>query len=99
MTDSQKQTRITHIGTVVVPVSDQDQAIEFYVSSLGFEVRMDGSFGDGQRWVEVAPPGAETTIALVPHGASTGIEVSLATGDAAADHAAMLEAGMRPTRS
>ena len=86
--------KITHIGTVIVPVSDQDEALTFFTQTLGFETRIDGSFGEGQRWIEVAPPGAETSIALVPGGSSSGIEVSLATGDAAADHEAMLAAGV-----
>jgi catechol 2,3-dioxygenase-like lactoylglutathione lyase family enzyme len=83
-------TRITRVGTVIVPVSDQDRALEFYVGTLGFEKRLDGAFGDG-RWIEVAPPGAATTIALVP---ADGIEVSLATEDADADHAALRAAGV-----
>jgi len=82
---------ITRIGTVIVPVSDQDRALEFYVGTLGFEVRIDGPFGDGGRWLEVAPPGAATTLALVPGDA---MEVSLATADADADHAALHAAGV-----
>jgi len=82
---------ITRIGTVIVPVADQDRALEFYVGTLGFEVRLDGSFGDGERWLEVAPPGAATTLALVSAG---GIQVSLATADADADHAALRGAGV-----
>jgi catechol 2,3-dioxygenase-like lactoylglutathione lyase family enzyme len=85
-------TAITRIGTVIVPVGDQDAALEFYVGTLGFEVRLDGPFGEGGRWLEVAPPGAATTLALVP--AEDGVEVSLATGDADADHAALLAAGV-----
>jgi catechol 2,3-dioxygenase-like lactoylglutathione lyase family enzyme len=95
MTDAASTTGITQIGTVIVPVSDQDKAIEFYVGTLGFEKRMDAPFGDG-RWVEVAPPGAATTIALVPSNGegSNGIEVSFATSDAEADHAALLSRGV-----
>jgi hypothetical protein len=63
---SKTATRIDKVGTVVVPVSDQDRAIEFYVEKLGFEKRADVSFGDGYRWVEVAPADAATTIAIVP---------------------------------
>ena len=87
---------ITRIGTVVVPVADQDRALEFYAGTLGFETRMDAPFGDGGRWIEVAPAGAATTIALVPSaGAGAGaMEVSLATADAAADHARMRERGV-----
>src|ERR1700730_7282519 len=57
---------VSQIGTVMVPVSDQDRAIEFYVEKLGFEKRADVPFGGGERWVEVAPAGAATTLALVP---------------------------------
>ena len=56
---SQTTTRLSKIGTVVVPVSDQDRAIEFYVETLGFEKRADVPFGNGYRWVEVAPAGAD----------------------------------------
>jgi catechol 2,3-dioxygenase-like lactoylglutathione lyase family enzyme len=91
-------TRITDVHTVGVPVTDQDRALEFYVAKLGFETRMDVSFGDGQRWIEVAPPGAATTIALVsahegvPAGVETGIR--LVTADADADHADLRARGV-----
>jgi catechol 2,3-dioxygenase-like lactoylglutathione lyase family enzyme len=58
--------QISKIGVVVVPVSDQERAIDFYVNTLGFEQRVDVPMGDSFRWVEVAPAGAETTIAIVP---------------------------------
>jgi catechol 2,3-dioxygenase-like lactoylglutathione lyase family enzyme len=87
---------ITHIGTVIVPVSDQDAALEFYVGTLGFEKRLDGAFGDGGRWIEVAPPEGQTTIALVlsPQAGAAGMEVSLATADADGDHAELRNAGV-----
>jgi catechol 2,3-dioxygenase-like lactoylglutathione lyase family enzyme len=94
MSEAESTTRITRVGTVIIPVSDQDRALEFYVGTLGFETRLDGPFGDGQRWIEVAPPGAATTIALVPQGSAAGIEVSLATGDAESDHAVMTAKGV-----
>ena len=87
--------QITHIGTVVVPVADQDRALEFYVETLGFETRIDAPFGPGQRWIEVAPAGAETSIALVPRdGAPEGIEVSLATRSAESDHGELRSRGV-----
>jgi catechol 2,3-dioxygenase-like lactoylglutathione lyase family enzyme len=94
MTES--TTHITRVGTVIIPVSDQDRALEFYVGTLGFEKGIDGPFGEGGRWVEVAPAGAATTIALVPapEGDPGGIEVSFATKDADADHAALLARGV-----
>ena len=91
---SEQTTRITRVGTVVLPVSDQDEAIAFFTNTLGFETRLDAEFAPGQRWIEVAPAGAETSIALVAQGASEGVEISLATDDAEADHEAMLAAGV-----
>ena len=63
---SKTATRISKLGTVCVPISDQERAIEFYVETLGFEKRTDVPFGNGYRWVEVGPAGADTTIAIVP---------------------------------
>ena len=63
---STTKTAIAKIGVVCIPVSDQDRAIDFYVDKLGFEKRVDVPFGNGYRWVEVAPAGADTTIAIVP---------------------------------
>ncbi len=91
------ETRIKEVGTVIVPVSDQDRAIEFYTDKLGFEVRTDSAYGDGDRWVEVAPAGAATTIALVPprEGQSVGVptNMGLSTEDVDADHASLKERG------
>jgi catechol 2,3-dioxygenase-like lactoylglutathione lyase family enzyme len=84
-------TRITGVGTVGVPVTDQDRALGFYVGKLGFEIRRDLPFGPG-RWIEVAPPGSPTTIALVPAGVPAGIR--LATEDATADHTALQSDGV-----
>jgi catechol 2,3-dioxygenase-like lactoylglutathione lyase family enzyme len=93
MTETMGGTRITQVGTVMVPVSDQDRALEFYVGKLGFEKRSDTPFGNGDRWVEVAPPGAASTIALVPprEGEAVGIQTRIAfsTVDVDADHADM----------
>ena len=80
--------RITQMGRVMVPVSDQDKAIEFYTSTLGFSLVADVPFGEGDRWVEVAPPGGGTSLSLVPPrgdyvaGRMTGI--ALDTTDARA---------------
>jgi catechol 2,3-dioxygenase-like lactoylglutathione lyase family enzyme len=84
-------TRITGVGSVGVPVTDQDRAVEFYVGKLGFEKRRDVPFGDG-RWIEVAPPGSATTIALVPAGVPAGIR--LMTQDAETDHADLRSRGV-----
>jgi catechol 2,3-dioxygenase-like lactoylglutathione lyase family enzyme len=87
-------THITEVGTVIVPVTDQDRAVEFYCGKLGFEKRLDGEFAPGERWIEVAPPGAATTIALVRMAEDDNARVSLATRDAEADHAELTERGV-----
>jgi catechol 2,3-dioxygenase-like lactoylglutathione lyase family enzyme len=81
---------------VLVPVPDQEKALAFYVDVLGFEKRLDAPFGPGGRWIEVAPPGAATTIALVPAPAGDAAEmvISLATDDADSDHATLLARGV-----
>jgi catechol 2,3-dioxygenase-like lactoylglutathione lyase family enzyme len=91
------KTKITGLINVAVPVGDQDRALTFYTQTLGFETRRDLPFGSG-RWIEVAPPGSPTTIALAPAsdqqpaGLDTGIR--LATRDAEADHKALQAAGI-----
>jgi catechol 2,3-dioxygenase-like lactoylglutathione lyase family enzyme len=98
MIDTETGTQITQVGTVMIPVNDQDQAIAFYTDKLGFETRSDTPFGRGDRWVEVAPPGASTTLALVipREGESTGIDarVGFTTEDADADHARLRARGV-----
>jgi len=90
MTETTTTTQITQVGTVIVPVSDQEEAITFYTEKLGFEKRSDVPFGNGDRWVEVAPAGAATTIAITrpPEGSPIGVEtgVALSTEDVDADH-------------
>jgi catechol 2,3-dioxygenase-like lactoylglutathione lyase family enzyme len=90
----------THIGDVVgvaVRVADQERAVDFYVRTLGFEVRRDIPMGSGGRWVQVARPGAKIPLALVAgEGASTGVDtgITFATTDAQADHAALSALGV-----
>src|SRR5690242_21720709 len=66
MTATGTAQHIAGVGTVYLAVSDQDRALAFYRDKLGFEVRTDTEFGEGFRWIEVAPAGAYTVIALVP---------------------------------
>jgi catechol 2,3-dioxygenase-like lactoylglutathione lyase family enzyme len=91
-------TSITEVRTVAVPVTDAERALEFYLGKLGFEKRMDAAFGEGQRWIEVAPAGSATTVALAPAGgtaqAGTDTGIRLTTKDAAGDHARLLARGV-----
>jgi catechol 2,3-dioxygenase-like lactoylglutathione lyase family enzyme len=93
------KTHVNKINTVVIPVADQERAIDFYTGTLGFEKRTDVPFGNGYRWVEVAPGDAQTTIALAPppEGSPTGNRqtgIGLQTDDIDAFHAELKDAGV-----
>ena len=55
---------IDTIGGIVVIVSDQQKAMEFYSQKLGFEIKTDTSFV-GIRWIEVGPKDSQSTISLM----------------------------------
>ena len=89
------QTTITDVGTVGIPVRDQDKAVEFFTGTLGFEKRLDARMGESFRWVTVAAPGASTSIALIARadtGADTGIRFLVP--DAEAEYTAMRQRGI-----
>jgi catechol 2,3-dioxygenase-like lactoylglutathione lyase family enzyme len=93
------KTYVNKISTVVIPVADQERAIEFYVEKLGFERRTDVPVGEGYRWVELAPRDAETTIAVVPPppGGATGNRetgIGLQTDDIDGYHAQLKADGV-----
>jgi catechol 2,3-dioxygenase-like lactoylglutathione lyase family enzyme len=82
--------KVSQLGRVIVPVSDQDAAIAFYTEKLGFTLTADVPYGEGDRWVEVAPPNGGAAIALTrgmgefQPGRETGI--ALTSSDPKADH-------------
>ena len=96
--DVKSKVGISQIHTVAIAVTDHERSIDFYVNKLGFEKRMDAPFGPGLRWVEVAPPGATTTLALAPEGptskpgSDTGVRFQ--AGDADALHARLKASGV-----
>ena len=55
---------LKNLLVVSISVRNQDEAIDFYVNRLGLEKRNDVPMGEGKRWIEVAPPGAQTTLVL-----------------------------------
>ncbi len=90
---------IDTINLVMIPASDQDKSIEFYVEALGFEKRTDIPFGGDYRWVEVYPPTGTTGIALAPPRPGSELEpkdtgISLSSGDIEATHAHLKSAGV-----
>jgi lactoylglutathione lyase len=57
---------IRNLKTLAVYVADQEKSLAFYRDQVGFEVRRDLPMGPLGRWIEVAPPGAESSIVLYP---------------------------------
>lgn len=88
MADTRTKSGITDIRTVGIPVVDQEKALAFYVDTLGFDKQLDVPMGEGTRWIEVGPPAAAITIALirahdgVPAGVETGIRFTTSNADA-----------------
>jgi predicted enzyme related to lactoylglutathione lyase len=82
MSATRAPVKINEIGRIVITVSDQDRALDFYANTLGFEVRSDQPFGDGNRWLELGPQGATTGIALMLpiQGQSTGYQTGVIFG-------------------
>lgn len=97
---------MNRIGAVSLLVRDYDEAIAFYVGTLGFDLSEDTDLGDGKRWVRVTPRGGETSLLLAQAsteaqratiGAQAGERVwlFLETDDFARDHAAWIASGVR----
>jgi catechol 2,3-dioxygenase-like lactoylglutathione lyase family enzyme len=56
---------IVSFEIISVPVSDQERAKHFYRDTLGFELVREEPMGPTQKWIQLAPKGCATTIALV----------------------------------
>ena len=90
---------VNKVATVIVPIADQDKALEFYCDKLGFEKRVDVPFGGQYRWIEVGLPDQDTTIALAPPREGEPMEaretgISLQTDDIDGYHARLRDAGV-----
>ena len=89
---------ITRIELLSLPVRDQDRAREFYVGTLGFRLVRENAMGPAQRWIQVAPNGAQTSITLVtwfdtmPPGSLRGLV--LHADDLDAEVAALTDRGV-----
>lgn len=57
---------IGKIATFAVYVTNQDKAVQFWGEQVGFEIRRDLPMGPEARWIEMAPPGAESRIVIYP---------------------------------
>lgn len=54
-----------NIASVALVVKNYDEAIDFYTNKVGFKLVEDTDFGDGKRWVVVAPKHTQGTSLLL----------------------------------
>ena len=59
-----------HLGLVTLLVRDYDEALAFYVGTLGFDLVEDRALGGEKRWVVVAPPGSREAGLLLARAAT-----------------------------
>jgi catechol 2,3-dioxygenase-like lactoylglutathione lyase family enzyme len=53
------------LALTTLVVRDYDEAIDFYVRAVGFDLVEDSRRDDGSRWVVVAPPGSQESRLLL----------------------------------
>lgn len=75
-------TSLGQVATVVVAVTDQQRALEFYTEVLGMRTVNDFRYPTGEWWLEVSPVEGSSNLCLVqatperPAGVETGIVLS-----------------------
>lgn len=91
------KTAITGVRTVSIPVEDQDDALRFYVETLGFTKLRDNPTPSGGRWIELAPGTDGVIVTLEPAAPNVtrgAIGIRFTTDDAGAAHAELQAAGV-----
>ena len=70
------------LEVIIVPVSDVDRAKTFYAEQLGFHVDHDSKVSEGNRIVQLTPPGSGCSIVIgegivppMPPGAIQGLQL------------------------
>jgi catechol 2,3-dioxygenase-like lactoylglutathione lyase family enzyme len=63
---------IQKMSHATIYVLDQDQAKDFYVGKLGFEVKVNQSLPNGFRWLTVAPKGQSNFEIILMKGGEAG---------------------------
>lgn len=91
---------IRKLKFVSIPVKDQDRALDFYVSKLGFSVVTDQPMGPGQRWIELRPAKGDSGVALfTPPGqenrVGTFLGISLECDDVEKTYTDLVERGVQ----
>lgn len=87
------------LEVVIVPVSDIDRAKAFYSEKVGFHVDHDTKLGEGQRVVQLTPPGSGCSIVIgegavpsMPPGSLRGLQ--LVVNDVTKAQAELVERGV-----
>jgi predicted enzyme related to lactoylglutathione lyase len=84
---------------VSVPVSDQEKSKRFYLDVVGFDLIREQPMGPGMKWIQLAPKGCATTIALVSWfdtmrpGGLQGVMLNVTDIDQ--DHASLTTRGLK----
>jgi predicted enzyme related to lactoylglutathione lyase len=91
---------ITHVKFVSIPTGDQDRALAFWTSQVGFTVMSDQPFSDSQRWIELKIRDSDTRFVLfTPEGHEERIggffNGALACDDVEATYRQLSERGVR----
>lgn len=87
---------ITGIRTVSIPVEDQDDALDFYVGTLGFAVTMDAPTPNG-RFIQLAVGDCPVILTLEPAAPDItrgAIGIRFTTEDADQAHTSLVAAGV-----
>lgn len=96
-----------HLSLTALVVRDYNEAIEFFVGRLGFELREDTRLDEEKRWVVVAPPCSTESAILLARAANPGqaqaignqsggrVFLFLATDDFDRDYEAFRERGVK----
>jgi catechol 2,3-dioxygenase-like lactoylglutathione lyase family enzyme len=54
---------ITRVSKIILPVADQQAALDFWTTGMGFELVRDDAYGN-ERWIEVRPPDQDLLLVL-----------------------------------
>jgi predicted enzyme related to lactoylglutathione lyase len=57
---------LQRIHSVHIYVQNQSEAVHFYKDVLGFEIRRWEPLGPAGSWIEMAPPGSDSSLVLYP---------------------------------
>jgi predicted enzyme related to lactoylglutathione lyase len=90
---------IKQLKFVSIRVRNQDKALAFWTDVMGFQIATDQPMGEGQRWIELKIPGAQTGIVLfTPPGEEALIGsfsgMSFATDDVEKTHRELVARGV-----